>query len=59
MTAAIFCKWARDANSGTMPWNSLWSLICEETTFERILPSSTTAAAVSSQDVSMPRMRRV
>jgi hypothetical protein len=34
--------------------------ICEATTLERILhPSATTAAAVSSQDDSMPRMRKL
>src|ERR1700722_4861422 len=52
--------WARAAISGTTPPNAACSLICERTTFDRMRPCpsaflSTTAAAVSSQVVSMPR----
>ena len=54
----------REASSGTTPPHSRWIATCEATTFERIAQgfaaspvSSTTAADVSSQEVSMPRMR--
>ena len=53
----------REASSGTTPPHSRWISTCDATTFERIAHgraaspvSSTTAAAVSSQEVSMPRM---
>ena len=55
---------ARAAISGTTPPKGACSAICEWTTLERMRPRpaasrSTTAAAVSSQLVSMPRMRKV
>src|SRR5262245_50374455 len=53
----------REASSGTTPPHSRWMATCEATTFERIAQgfaaspvSSTTAADVSSQDVSIPRI---
>ena len=51
--------WARAAISGTTPPKAACSLICDSTILDRILPGpspvrSTTAAAVSSQVVSMP-----
>ena len=53
-------KWARAASSGTTPPNAACSATCESTTSERIaaLPSGarrTTAAAVSSQELSIPK----
>jgi len=61
MMVSSASTWARAAISGTTPPNSACSLICENTTFDRMRPCpsavrSTTAAAVSSQVVSMPRM---
>src|SRR4051812_27011663 len=57
MMALMDSRWARAATSGTTPPNLAWRSICEETMLERTRwPSSTTAAAVSSQVVSMPRM---
>src|SRR4030042_5239917 len=48
----------REATSGNTPPNWAWMSIWEATTLERIRrPSSTTAAAVSSQEVSIPRIR--
>src|ERR671919_443581 len=48
--------WAREASSGTTPPNRAWMSCWLESTLDRTLtPSSTTAAAVSSHDVSMPR----
>src|SRR5471032_1926683 len=52
--------WARAAISGTTPQKAVCSLTCESTILDRILPRpsskrSTTAAAVSSQVVSIPR----
>ena len=52
--------WARAAISGTTPPNAECSSICDKTTLERISPAPfasrcTTAAAVSSQLVSIPR----
>jgi hypothetical protein len=47
----------RDATSGTTPPYSACTNTCDAITFERMtLPSSTTAAAVSSHEVSMPRI---
>src|SRR6266542_3826593 len=47
--------WAREASSGTTPPNRPWTSCWLDTRFERIrTPSSTTATAVSSQDVSIP-----
>src|SRR5208282_5807648 len=49
---------SREASSGTTPPYLACVAICEETTEERMRePFSTTAAAVSSQEDSMPRMR--
>ena len=48
-------RWARLAISGTTPPNVACSSICELTTLDRTsLPPITSAAAVSSQLVSMP-----
>src|SRR5471032_2665672 len=52
--------WARAAISGTTPPKAACSLVCDRMIFDRILPRplsarSTTAAAVSSQVVSIPR----
>src|SRR5262245_57869743 len=54
----------REANSGTTPPHSRWIGTCDAMTLERIAHgfaaspvSSTTAADVSSQEVSIPRMR--
>src|SRR5450631_132998 len=52
--------WARAAISGTTPPKAACSLTCDSTILDRILPRpsskrSTTAAAVSSQVVSIPR----
>src|SRR4051812_20432918 len=50
--------WLRDASSGTTPPKRRCSSICVATTSESTrLPSSTTEAAVSSQEVSMPSTR--
>src|SRR5476649_112678 len=55
MTGKMTSMWLRAATSGTTPPYSLWMLIWLATTLERTWrPSSTTAAAVSSQDVSIP-----
>src|SRR5215203_2443237 len=54
---SIFARCSRDASSGTTPPYGRCKSICEAITDERIsLPSRTTEAAVSSQDVSIPRM---
>src|ERR1700682_4311811 len=51
-------KCSRDASSGTTPPYFAWVLSCDATTEESTRsPSSTTAAAVSSHDDSMARMR--
>src|SRR5512136_185823 len=49
----------REATSGTTPPKLAWRSIWEEITFERMVPSSTSAAAVSSQEVSIPRINMV
>src|SRR5512142_1279033 len=55
-TIALRCS--RDASSGTTPPYFECVAICEETTDDKIRdPSSTTAAAVSSHDDSIPRIR--
>jgi hypothetical protein len=55
ITPSSFSTWARAAISGTTPAKGACSSIWEKTTLDRIVPSSrTTAAAVSSQLVSMP-----
>jgi hypothetical protein len=52
---ALRCS--RDANSGTTPPYGKCVAICENTTLERICsPERTTEAAVSSQELSIPRM---
>src|SRR5919197_498000 len=49
---------ARDASSGTTPPNRSWTSTWLATRFDRSFrPSSTTATAVSSQEVSIPRTR--
>ena len=49
--------WARAATSGTTPPNRSCRWTCEAIRFERtVKPSSTTATAVSSHEVSMPRV---
>src|SRR6266853_614610 len=67
--AAVTCAWrsavcvtgtrlrrcSRVANSGTTPPYSAWSSVCEETTLDNTRPACTTAALVSSQEVSMAR----
>src|SRR5690606_17745855 len=56
-TGRIFRMWARAANSGTTPPYGAWRAICEATTLASGRPSrSSTAAEVSSQDDSMPRV---
>src|SRR5881396_1257584 len=55
VTGARLRKCSRVANSGTTPPYSAWSWICEETTLDNTRPACTTAAAVSSQEVSMAR----
>ena len=57
-TGVSSSTWARPASSGTTPpylaCRSIWLLTTEETITE---PSSTTDAAVSSHEVSIPRTR--
>ena len=56
MTGITCTTWLRLASSGTTPPQRRWISICVDTTSESTRrPSSTTAAAVSSQLVSMPR----
>src|SRR5579884_4215084 len=51
-------KCSREASSGTTPPYLRCTLTWEATTLDRIsLPSATTAAAVSSQEDSIPRIR--
>ena len=54
-TGTMFCSWAREASSGTTPPKSLWTC-CEAMTFDNRTPSRRTAAEVSSQEDSMPRI---
>src|SRR5882757_5748598 len=57
-TGTIWRRCSREASSGTTPPYRRWMSIWEATTLERISrPSATTAAAVSSQEDSMPRIR--
>src|SRR5713226_7162727 len=57
-TGTICRKCSRDASSGTTPPYFRCISICDATTLGKISrPSATTAAAVSSHDDSMPRMR--
>ena len=54
----MFSRWAREATSGTTPPNRSCRWAWLEMRFERTWrPSSTTATAVSSHDVSNPRTR--
>src|SRR5215472_15746258 len=56
-TGTIARRCSREANSGTTPPYGWCVAICDETTFESSRsPERTTAAAVSSQEVSIPRM---
>src|SRR2546422_4337110 len=55
VTGARLRKCSRVANSGTTPPYSACSWICEETTLDNTRPARTTAALVSSQEVSMAR----
>src|SRR4029079_9857311 len=55
-TGTMFSRWWRETISVTTPPKRAWMSAWVETTFERMRrPSSTTAAAVSSQEVSMAR----
>src|SRR5437773_674450 len=55
MTGTIISRWRREASSGTTPPYLAWTSSWEATTFESTLrPPSSTAAAVSSHDVSIP-----
>src|SRR5208283_578968 len=56
-TGIKFRRCSRAASSGTTPPYSACNLICEETTLDKTRPSRTTAALVSSQEVS--RAKRV
>src|SRR5437763_6475421 len=57
MTGLTSSRWARLAISGTTPpkraWRSPWLATTDD---RRLVPSSTTPTAVSSHDVSIPRM---
>src|SRR5438105_3704799 len=56
MTGNSRCRCARAATSGTTPPKRACRSVCEATTLDRITRSSVkTAAAVSSQEVSMAR----
>src|SRR5262245_16199665 len=58
ITSSITSTWARLAISGTTPPKRAWRSAWLDTTDERTRrPSSTTAAAVSSHDVSIARIR--
>jgi len=54
-TGMMFCRCARDASSGTTPPYSAWTF-CPAITFDRMTFSSITAAEVSSQEDSIPRI---
>ena len=56
MIGMRFFRCSRDASSGTTPPYFLWMSICEETMLDRTMSSLSTAAAVSSQEVSIPRV---
>src|SRR4029077_12563966 len=59
-TGTICRRCSREANSGTTPPYFRCTSICDATTLDRISrPSATTAAAVSSQEDSIPRIRRL
>ena len=54
-TGTMFCSCAREASSGTTPPKSLWTC-WEAMTLDSSTPSRRTAAEVSSQEDSMPRI---
>jgi hypothetical protein len=57
-TGTIARRCSRLANSGTTPPNRACVAICEATTEDSVrAPRSTTAAAVSSHELSIPRIR--
>src|SRR5687768_6673214 len=56
-TGNRFRKCSRAANSGTTPPYSACNFTCDETTFARTTPSTTTAALVSSQELSIAKIR--
>src|SRR5215469_1172008 len=57
-TGTICRRCSREASSGTTPPYLRCTSTCDATTLDRISrPSATTAAAVSSQEDSIPRMR--
>src|SRR5215467_2995366 len=57
-TGTICRRCSREASSGTTPPYLRCTSTCDATTLDRISrPSSTTAAAVSSQEDSIPKMR--
>jgi hypothetical protein len=59
MTGISVFRWARAASSGTTPPNGAWISSCDRMMFESARgPLSTTAAAVSSQEVSIARYLR-
>src|SRR5215470_5655984 len=54
-TGTITSRWRRDASSGTTPPYGAWMASCEATTLDRMRrPSASTAAAVSSHELSIP-----
>ena len=57
-TSLTSSVWRRDATSGTTPPNSACSSFCDETMDDSTSRPRTTAALVSSQDVSTARMGR-
>ena len=57
-TGAVSSRWWREATSGTTPPKCAWAAACEEIRFERIRGPSSTAAQVSSQEVSIARINR-
>src|SRR5512138_702958 len=59
-TGSMASRWRREAISGTTPPNGRWRSSWEKTTEESTSrPSLTTAAAVSSQEVSIPSVSKV
>ena len=56
-TSLTSSVWRREATSGTTPPNCACSSFCDETMDESTSRPRTTAALVSSQDVSTARMR--
>src|SRR4051794_23327533 len=56
-TGSTSSRWWRAATSGTTPPKPSWALACEEMTLLRIRGPSSTAAQVSSQEVSIASSR--